>query len=643
MKKVRLLVVLFSLISISVFSQTLYLSENFDYGTTPNTDITAVTSNWVLHSGTQPPQYVYPGLSYASYDLSGIGGAIGFTYGSSGTNDGDVHAVFSDSLATDGNMYVSFLLNLSSAKTGDYFFHLGPRNLGTTFRGRVYAKAGTTGWLAGLSMSSGGTGGTYDTTELNFNQTYLVVLKYSYSTAATDDDSVSLFVYDTGIPTTDPGSPIVNIGPLGGGTDASDIGSVAIRQSSNCPTGTIDGIQVTNYWPFANSSGQPTIISIDSARNSVNDTVTVTGVVISPNFRTTDRSYFIYDGTAGINLYRSGMTSPDLQLGDSVVVTGKIINYYSTIEIEPFADTNITVVGTNAVLPKPKIITVKEFNTNGENYQGQLIGFTNLDTVSGTWPTSSKNATFTATDGFDTLTIYLDSDMGLNNDPEPAWPADVEGIGALYSSSGNITYELYPRYITDFMAVGTLPVELSAFTAEVMQRSVVLNWKTATEINNSGFNVERSTNGKTFQKIAFIRGKGTTSEKSSYSFTDNALTNGSYFYRLGQVDFDGTTKYSKVIEVKVSSAPAEFELMQNYPNPFNPSTTIKFTLDKPGVTTLKIFNTLGQEIATLFNSQADAGHVYSINFNALNLASGIYFYQLKQGSQIQTHKMLLMK
>ncbi len=643
MKKVRLLVVLFSLISISVFSQTLYLSENFDYGTTPNADITAVTSNWVLHSGTQPPQYVYPGLSYASYDLSDIGGAIGFTFGSSGTNDGDVHAVFSDSLATDGNMYVSFLLNLSSAKTGDYFLHLGPRNLGTTFRGRVYAKAGTTGWLPGLAKSS--EGATYGTTELNFDQTYLVVLKYSFSTAATNDDSVTLYIYDSGIPATEPGSPVETVGAVGAGTsgDPTDIGSVAIRQSSNCPTGTIDGIQATDYWPFTQEPVKPVIVSIDSARNSVNDTVTVTGVVISPNYQTTSRSYFIYDGTAGINLFRSGLTSPDLQLGDSVIVTGLVADYFSTIEIKPFADTNITVVGTNATLPKPKIITVKEFNTNGENYQGQLIGFTNLDTVSGKWPTSSSNATLKATDGFDTLTIYLDSDMGLNNDPEPSWPADVEGIGALYSSSGKITYELYPRYITDFMPVGTLPVELSAFTAEVMQRSVVLNWKTATEINNSGFNVERSTNGKTFQKIAFIRGKGTTSEKSSYSFTDNALANGSYFYRLGQVDFDGTTKYSKVIEVKVSSAPAEFELMQNYPNPFNPSTTIKFTLEKSGVTTLKIFNTLGQEIATLFNSQADAGHVYSINFNALNLASGIYFYQLKQGSQIQTHKMLLMK
>ncbi len=176
-----------------------------------------------------------------------------------------------------------------------------------------------------------------------------------------------------------------------------------------------------------------------------------------------------------------------------------------------------------------------------------------------------------------------------------------------------------------------------------MQRAVVLNWETATEINNSGFNVERSTNGKTFQKVAFIRGKGTSSEISTYSFTDNNLAVGNYYYRLQQVDFDGTTKYSKVIEITVNAAPAKFDLYQNYPNPFNPSTTIKFSVEKTGIATLKIFNSLGQEVATLFNAQATTGQLYSINFNASNIASGIYFYQLRQGSQIQTQKMLLMK
>jgi len=638
MKRFRLLIVLFSLVSISAFSQTLYLSENFDYGVTPDT-ITLVTSNWVLHSGKQAPQYVYPGLSYASYDLSDSAGAIGFTHGSSGINDGDVHRVFSDSLAADGNVYVSFLLKLDSARTGDYFFHLGPRIIGTTFRGRVYAKAGTTGWLPGLAKSS--EGATYGTTELNFDQTYLVVLKYSFSTATTSDDSVTLYIYDSGIPATEPGSPVETIGAVGAGTsgDPTDIGSVAIRQSSNCPTGTIDGIQATDYWPFAQTPMQPTIISIDSARGLVNDTVTISGVVISPNYQTSNRSYYIWDGTGGIDVFSSGLTSPDLNLGDSVVVTGKVTVFNGLTELGPLADTSIVVVGTNAVLPQPELITVGQYNADPEKYESHLIGFVGLSKASGTWSTTGSSTLKLYDAGHDTLTAYLDSDTKLFQETEPTWPVDVIAIGSQYSGG----YEVLPRYITDFLPEGTLPVELTSFAAQVMQRAVVLNWETATEINNSGFNVERSTNGKTFQKVAFIRGKGTSSEISTYSFTDNNLAVGNYYYRLQQVDFDGTTKYSKVIEITVNAAPAKFDLYQNYPNPFNPSTTIKFSVEKTGIATLKIFNSLGQEVATLFNAQATTGQLYSINFNASNIASGIYFYQLRQGSQIQTQKMLLMK
>ena len=163
----------------------------------------------------------------------------------------------------------------------------------------------------------------------------------------------------------------------------------------------------------------------------------------------------------------------------------------------------------------------------------------------------------------------------------------------------------------------------------------MLNWETATELNNSGFEVERSADGKTFSTIAFVKGKGTTTEKSVYTFSDNNLVNGSYYYRLRQVDFDGTSKNSNVVQVQVTAVPAEFSLAQNYPNPFNPSTAISFTVEKPGITTLKVFNSLGQEVTTLFMGQTSSGQVYTINFNASRLSSGIYFYQLQQGSNIQ--------
>jgi len=170
----------------------------------------------------------------------------------------------------------------------------------------------------------------------------------------------------------------------------------------------------------------------------VNDTVLISGVVISPNYQTSNRSYYIYDGTAGINLFSSGLTGPDLQLGDSVVVVGEVTEYYGNLEINTFSDADIVVAGTKASLPKPKLLTIKEYNTNGGNYQSELISFSNLSKVSGSWPTSKKNVTLKFTDGTDTLTVYLDSDMGLYNSPEPKWPADMQGISALYSSSGKL-------------------------------------------------------------------------------------------------------------------------------------------------------------------------------------------------------------
>ncbi len=190
---------------------------------------------------------------------------------------------------------------------------------------------------------------------------------------------------------------------------------------------------------------------------------------------------------------------------------------------------------------------------------------------------------------------------------------------------------------------GPLPVELSAFTAIVGQKSVRLNWQTATETNNAGFDVERSSDGTNFQKIAFVKGNGNSTNNISYSFTDDNLKAGKYSYRLKQIDYSGKYEYSKVVEAEILSAPTIFSLSQNYPNPFNPSTIINFTVEKTGLATLKVYNVLGQEVATLFNGIAVNGQVHAVNFDASKLSSGVYFYQLQQGNQVKIQKMMLMK
>ena len=171
-----------------------------------------------------------------------------------------------------------------------------------------------------------------------------------------------------------------------------------------------------------------------------------------------------------------------------------------------------------------------------------------------------------------------------------------------------------------------LPVELKSFTAQASGNNVNLNWSTATEVNNLGFEVQKKVSGEFFA-IGFINGKGTTTEIQNYSFTDNDLQNGSYTYRLKQVDLTGSFEYSNEVNVEVTG-PQYFALNQNYPNPFNPSTKIDFSLAVDSKITLKVFNMLGEEVTTLINGNMASGNHY-VNFNALNLNSGVYLYKLE--------------
>ncbi len=203
-------------------------------------------------------------------------------------------------------------------------------------------------------------------------------------------------------------------------------------------------------------------------------------------------------------------------------------------------------------------------------------------------------------------------------------------------------------YIGDVIAYPTsanVPVELTSFSANRENNLINLSWSTATETNNSGFQVERKTNAGSWNMIGFKDGKGTTSEKTNYTFIDNIskLNAQSISYRLKQIDFDGTYSYSKEINIS-NFAPLKFGLEQNYPNPFNPNTLIKFQIASDNFVSLKIYNSLGEEVAVLVNEQKTAGS-YEVNFNAAGLTSGIYYSVLRNGESNETliNKMMLMK
>ncbi len=171
-----------------------------------------------------------------------------------------------------------------------------------------------------------------------------------------------------------------------------------------------------------------------------------------------------------------------------------------------------------------------------------------------------------------------------------------------------------------------VPVELTSFIANVAGSSVVLNWTTATEVNNQGFEIEKSADGISFNNIGFVPGFGTTTEPKSYSYTDQSIKSCTYYYRLKQIDFDGSFTYSGVVEVEVS-LPAVFSLEQNYPNPFNPSTSIQFSLPVDAQVTIGIYNLVGEKVAEAANKEFSAG-THKLNFDAASMTSGIYFYQI---------------
>ena len=212
--------------------------------------------------------------------------------------------------------------------------------------------------------------------------------------------------------------------------------------------------------------------------------------------------------------------------------------------------------------------------------------------------------------------------------------------GYVWNHSNSKSAYSYWDNLTVTKNINPLPVELSLFTYKLVDGKVKLVWNTATELNNKGFYVEKNT-GNSWITLGFVDGKGNSNISNSYEFTDNSQNFGKVTYRLKQVDFDGKFTYSNTIEVNVG-LPKELTLMQNYPNPFNPATTISYAIPTAGNVSVKVYNSLGQEVATLFEGYQEAG-MKQLNFNANNLNSGIYYCVVNFGNSTKVTKMLLMK
>jgi len=191
--------------------------------------------------------------------------------------------------------------------------------------------------------------------------------------------------------------------------------------------------------------------------------------------------------------------------------------------------------------------------------------------------------------------------------------------------------------------IDVVPVELINFSAYAEEGFINLNWATATETNNLGFEIQRKTGSvnNSWKKVGFEQGRSTTTERSYYTFTDDSPIQGKNYYRLKQIDYDGTFEYSAEIEVEVGT-PVTYALEQNYPNPFNPVTNIKYAIPVSGNVKVAIYNSLGERIETLVNGYLESGY-YKVNWNAGKYSSGVYYYRLESENFNSVKKMILLK
>lgn len=207
--------------------------------------------------------------------------------------------------------------------------------------------------------------------------------------------------------------------------------------------------------------------------------------------------------------------------------------------------------------------------------------------------------------------------------------ADNIIINGTFSGSGTI-------------CTGALPVTISLFNALSDKNNVKLSWKTETELNNAGFDIERKTDESVWLKVAFINGSGTTNQPVEYRYEDKKLQPGKYFYRLKQIDYNGNYEYFDLALPVIITKPKEFALGQSYPNPSNPICSIDFQLPERTKVNISVYNLLGQLVLILVDKELEAG-IYTAEFNGNNLSSGTYVYRINAGTFTEVKKMILIK
>ena len=404
--------------------------------------------------------------------------------------------------------------------------------------------------------------------------------------------------------------------------------------SQSIPTGTYTNIKINGSAMTLGGAITTTNLTLTAGTITLgtNDLTIASGGTVTGGSGT---SYVKTNSTGGLKFLSMTNGSPHtFQVGNSTYNPVIINNSASSPR-----DWTIVVKDaiTDGTLGSNKVVN-REWNITPSNLSGNTATFTLQ------WNNADEDASFVRTNPL--VIAHYNSAGGGNN-----WfPTTGTGFGN--GTEGATSHIITASGFTSFspFAVGEdgpLPVELASFTSTLNGRNVNLNWGTVSEVNNSGFDIERklSDENSVWSKVGNVTGNGTSTISHSYSFNDRNLITGNYNYRLKQIDNNGNYKYYDLSNEVIIGVPTKFDLSQNYPNPFNPTTKINYDLPVDAKVSIRVVDMTGREVASLVNGNQTAGS-YTVNFNAVALSSGIYFYQINaSGSQSfsKTMKMMLVK
>jgi len=273
--------------------------------------------------------------------------------------------------------------------------------------------------------------------------------------------------------------------------------------------------------------------------------------------------------------------------------------------------------------------------------------YTRAQTYGRIWQSNYQVPWYRYQDGSTWHQVWYDDDESLGLKYDQAINKNLLGVGMWALGYDGNRSELWELLRQKFYV--NVPVELLSFSVEQSYSKIKIEWQTATETNNLGFEIQRAIfsanedlSSAQFSTIRFIKGAGTTTEQKKYSYQDDISTINSskVAYRIKQIDTNGSYKIfdAKVIDI----VPYTYSLSQNYPNPFNPETRIDFQLPFEGNVSLTLFDVLGREVAAILNEIRPAGF-HSVKVDANNLAAGVYLYRLKTNTFSETKKMVVAK